>query len=308
MLYLDLALNNDDFLSEEEKHCTSIVRKLKIFIRKHITKIFEYEVSGRTVFVLSKVNKTIYKKLKKIFLLDVTKNICISDELALKEDFRNFLKEQNLNILDGRWLFKYLSLNIIKYIVLNKNEKIEEQEISILVDKNDVLITGIIKELSEVVRNINIITKDIRIFQKLKTDIYKENGMLLNVSNNYKKSAIRSKIILNFDFSKKDLEKINILRKAVIVNLSENIKLDKKSFDGIICNFYYISFSYNRYQEFQKKLNNFNKTVLYESLIYKQTYYKNILNDIKTDEVKVEFLEGVRGNIKESEFKKICNL
>lgn len=308
MLYLDLALNDDDFLTEQEKNSTSFIRKMKIFIRKHITKIFDYEIDGRTVLVLPKVNKSVCKKLKKIFLIDVTKNVCLSDELALKEDFKNFLVEQKINILEGRWLFKYLSLDIIKYIVSNKNEKIQEQEISILVNENNILITGIIKELAETVHNINIITRDIRLFQKLKSEIYNENGMLLNVSNNYKKSAIRSKIILNFDFSKKDLEKVNILRKAVIVNLSENIKLDKKSFDGIICNFYYISFSYNRYQEFQKMLNHFNKTVLYESLIYKQTYYKNILNDIKIDDVKVEFLEGIRGNIKKSEFEKICNL
>lgn len=304
MLYLDLGLNDEDFLEEHEKNSTSFIRKIKIFIRKHITKIFEYEISGRSVLVLSKINKSVYKKLKKEFMLDVTKNVCISDELLLNEEFKNFLKEQKLNILDGRWLFKYLSLNIIKYIVFFKSEKLEEQEISILVNQNNILISGIIKELSENVHNINIITRDIRLFQKLKTEIYNENGMLLNVSNNYKKSASRSKIILNFDFSQKEIEKINILRKSVIINFIDNIKLDKKSFDGIICNFYYISFSYNRYLEFQKRLNHFNRTALYESLIYKQTYYKNILNDIKIDNVKVEFLEGIRGNIKEAEFQK----
>ena len=305
MLYLDLGLNNDDFLTEKEKNSTSLVRKLKVFVRKYITKIFEYEISGRSVLVLSNINKSVYKKLKKEFMLDVTKNVCISDELLLNEEFKKFLKEQNLNILDGRWLFKYLSLDIIKYIVFNKNEKIEEQEISILINQNNIVISGIIKELSEKVHNINIITRDVRLFQKLKNEIYNENGMLLNVSNNYKKSASRSKIILNFDFSQKEIEKINILRKSIIINFIDNIKLDKKSFDGIICNFYYISFSYNRYLEFQKKLNHFNKTALYESFIYKQTYYKNILNDIKIDNVKVEFLEGIRGNIKESEFQKI---
>lgn len=308
MLYLDLALNDDDFLSEEEKKCTSLIRKIKIFVRKNITKIFDYEIDGKNVLVLAKINKSIYKKLKKIFLIDVTKNVCISDELYLNNEFREFLNGQRINLLDGRWLFKYLCLDIIKYIVLNKNEKIEEQEISVLVNKNDELITGIIKELSESVHNINIITKDIRIFQKLKNDIYNENGMILNVSNNYKKSGMRSKIILNFDFNEEDLEKVNFLRKAVIVNLKESIKLGKKSFDGIICNFYYISFSYKRYEKFRKKLNHFNKTTLYESFIYKQTYYKNIFNEIKNDEVKIEFLEGIRGNIKHIELKKLCNI
>ena len=112
MLYLDLSLNDEDFLTDKEKKCTSFIRKIKVFIRKNIIKIFEYEISGRSVLVLSKINKSTYKKLKKEFLLDVTKNVCISDELLLNEEFKNFLKEQNLNILDGRWLFKYLSLKL----------------------------------------------------------------------------------------------------------------------------------------------------------------------------------------------------
>ena len=305
MLYLDLGINNEDFLTEKEKKSTSFIRKIKVFIRKHIIRIFEYEISGRTVLVLSKLNKTLYKKLKREFDLDVTKTVCISDELLLNEEFKSFLINQNIKILDGKWLFKYLCLDIIKYIAFNKNEKIEEQEISILVNKNEMFIIGIIKEISEYVHNINIITKDIRLFQKLKNEIYEEKGMILNVSNNYRKSANRSNIILNFDFSKKELEKVNVQRKSVIVNFEDNIKLDKKSFDGIFCNFCYISFSYDRYLEFKKRLNNFNKTILYESFIYKQTYYKNILNDFIKDNVKIEFLEGVRGTIKINEFEKM---
>ena len=162
-----------------------------------------------------------------------------------------------------------------------------------------------IKELADYVHNINIITKDIRLFQKLKNEMYEEKGIILNVSNNYRKSANRSNIILNFDFSKKDLEKVNVLRKAVIINFENVMKIDKKGFDGIICNFCYISFSYDRYLEFQKRLNHFNKTILYESFIYKQTYYKNILNDLERDNVKIEFLEGIRGNIKNNEFEKM---
>ena len=180
MLYLDLGINDDDFLTENEKDSTSIVRKIKIFIRKYITRIFEYEISGRTVLVLSKLNKRLYKKLKKEFDLDVTNCVCLSDELLLNEEFKLFINNQNIKILDGRWVFKYLCLDIIKYIVFYKNEKIEEQEISILVNRNDLFIINLIKELAENVHNINIITKDIRVFQKLKNELYEEKGIILN--------------------------------------------------------------------------------------------------------------------------------
>lgn len=308
MLYLDLALNNDDLLEENEKKDIKIIRKIKIFIRKHIIKIFDCEIDGKNVLVLSKINKSIYKKLKKIFLIDVTKNVCISDELYLNQEFKEFLKNEKINILDGKWLYKYLCLDIIKYIVDNKNEKMEEQEISILTNKNDGFIIGIIKELSENVHNINILTKDIKKFQKIKDEIYNQNGMILNVSNNYKKSSIRSRIILNFDFNQKEVEKINILRKSAIINFENRIKIEKNDFDGIICNFCYINFSYRRYEKFYKRLNHFSKLALYESFIYKNTYYKNILNEIKIDNVQIEFLEGIRGNIKNIELKKLCNI
>lgn len=308
MLYLDLALNKYDLLEEEEKKQHKIIRKIKIFIRDKITKIFDYEIDGKTVLVLSKVNKNVLKKLSKIFMIDVTKTVCVSDELYLKEEFMDFLRENKINVLNGRWLFKYLSKELIEYILKNSQEKIYEQEISILANESSMFINGIIKELSEVVHNINVITNNLERFQKLKSEIYNENGMLLNVSNNYRKSASRSKIILNFDFSKEDLEKLNIIRKAVIINFSENLKIERKGFDGIICNFYALSFSYDRYYDFYKKLNHFNKSVLYESFVYRQTYYKNILNDLKIDNVKIESLEGIRGDIKQKEFKKICNL
>lgn len=308
MLYLDLALNKYDLLDEEEKKQCKVIRMIKIFIRDKITKIFDYEIDGKKVLVLANVNKKTLKRLNKIFMIDVTKTVCVSDELYLKYDFMEFLKENKINVLNGRWLFKYLAKEVIEYVLKNSQEKIQEQEISILSNESTMLVNGIIKELSESVHSINVITNNLEKFQKLKSEIYNENGMLLNVSNNYRKSTSRSKIILNFDFSKDDLEKLNIIRKAVIINFSEYQKIERKGFDGIVCNFFHLSFSYDRYYDFNKRLNHFSKAVLYESFIYRQTYYKNILNDIKIDNVKIESLEGIRGDIKPKEFKKICNL
>ena len=56
MLYLDLALNDDDFLTYQEKNSTSFIRKMKIFVRKHVIKIFDYEIDGKMILVLSKIN------------------------------------------------------------------------------------------------------------------------------------------------------------------------------------------------------------------------------------------------------------
>ena len=128
MLYLDLGLNNEDFLSDKEKESTSLIRKIKVFFRKYIFRIFEYEISGRSILVLSKLDKSLYKKLKKEFDLDVTKTVCISDELLVNDEFIDFLNKQNIKILDGKWLLKFLCLDIINYIVFNKTVITDRQE------------------------------------------------------------------------------------------------------------------------------------------------------------------------------------
>ena len=296
MLYVDLDINKEDMLSDRERKMPSIIRNLIYFFRKTIGQVLKYKINGKYIIVLSEINRRSLKKLDKIFKIDVTKNICISNNLIVKEDFVKYLNNRNLNILDGRWLFKYLIEDIVEYICKNAFMLSEMQEITILSNENSILICESIKRLSNKVRNINIVTKDIRKFKKLEKIVYEEKGLIINVTNNYKKAVSKSNIILNLDFVQEEFNKIVFPKKSIIVNFESGINILSKSFNGINASFYHINLPI-KYKEMFANLNNFSTVCLYESIIYKKTSVQNIWKEIKEDGIKIECLEGNNGNM-----------
>ena len=185
MLYLDLAINKEEMLSDFQNKFPMFFRNIIYWFKKSTGQVFKYKINDKTVVVIPKISNRIFKKLDKIFKLDVTKTVCISDKLSIKKDFVDFLEERNLNILNGRWLFKYLITDVIDYVCKNASLEPETQEITILTEENNFLIYDSIKKLSNKVKNINIITHNIKSFDKLINDIHEENGLIINVTKNY---------------------------------------------------------------------------------------------------------------------------
>ena len=161
-----------------------------------------------------------------------------------------------------------------------------------------------IRNLADKVKIINVLTNDSYKFRKIEKELYEKNGIIINMNNNYKKSLIKSDIILNYDFSEEELNKYNLPRKACILNFKEHININTKSFEGINASFYEISMpkKYLKYLLFFKK---FNIAILYESFIYKNTNPVNIIKELKDDEVKVSFLLGKNGKIRKNEYLKM---
>ena len=83
MLYLDYAINNEKLLSEKQKNMPAFFQKFIIKFKKIFGLVLKYEVLGRNVVVLPKINKNTLKKLDKIFKIDVTRNVCVCDELQI---------------------------------------------------------------------------------------------------------------------------------------------------------------------------------------------------------------------------------
>jgi len=297
MLYLDYAINNEKLLSEKQKNMPAFFQKFIIKFKKIFGLVLKYEVLGRNVVVLPKINKNTLKKLDKIFKIDVTRNVCVCDELLRNEQFVKYLENRKLNIINGKWLFKYMLEDIIQYICDKTKILPETQEISVLSLDNNTLISESIKKLSSKVKNINIITKDIKKFKKLEQEIYNENGLIINVTNNSKKGVLKSNIIINFDFSQENFDKIVFPKNAIIVNLNTPLKVNQKSFCGVYSDFFNINLPI-KYKEMYRKLNGFNSVNLYESIILKNTAVKNIWNEIANDKIEILSLEGKCKTIK----------
>ena len=236
MLYFDLAIYREDLLKENELNNSKLIRYFIYYFRKW-TGGLKLNIAGRDLIILPKINKRILKKVEKMININASKTVCISNELRLNMEFVKFLNMKNINILDGRWLFKYLVVDILDFVCKEVNITSETQEISILTNENNNLIFESIKRISEKVKNINIITRNVKLFKKLEKEIYEENGLIIKVTNDFSKFSSKLRIVLNFNFVQEDIDKISFGKNAIIINFENKLKINQKSFTGKVRKF-----------------------------------------------------------------------
>ncbi|MBO4816150.1 MAG: hypothetical protein J5507_04465 [Clostridia bacterium] len=240
---------------------------------------------------INRISKTILKKLEK----DRTNKVVLSEYLKGIEALKNNLYSNNINILDGRFLFKCLSKNIIEYILKQNSSKIENSEICIILNDFTNINKNIIIDVAKSAKNVNIITNNISKCNKLENYLYNEYGILLNVSNNKKTSLLKSKIILNLDFPEELINKYKINTKAIIINTQEKIEIHSKKFNGINLNYFKINIP-DKY-----KIEGFSYEETYESMIYNSSY-GDVQEKIEKDKIEIKGLIGNRGIISKHEF------
>lgn len=206
-------------------------------------------------------------------------------------------KIQNTNILTGKGLTRAMLDIVLRYIVKQRDEKIETKRIYILVNNLQESME-LIRYFSEIVKSVNIVTNQIKSFQIFADKLYNSEGVMITVSNNMRKSLRCAEIIVNMDFSEQDILMYNLNRKAIIINLSTNIIRLDKIFEGIIVNSLSIKNSIRH--------GIYEKNSYYESCIINYDNYKEMADKIKMDKVDIEYLIGNRGKIENFEYTKIA--
>ena len=245
----------------------------------------------------NKKGAIIVKKIKKILKKTNCKTIILSKYLKKQEEFMSLINMYKIDVINGRWLFLVLSDKVLDYIVEKRNLEKKETNVSVLVNENicDYVMENI-KQISKKYKNVNIVTAHIEKFKKLEKEILEESGIIITISNNKKKSLKRSNIILNVDFTEEELNKYNIPDEAIIVNIKENVEINKKRFNGLNINDYEISFE--KFDEFDyEKDKLYWKKDLYEASIYRKQPYQYIERKINKDKVKIVELIGKRTSI-----------
>lgn len=233
------------------------------------------------------------QKTKKILDETTCNKIILSKEIKKQKDYKNYLYSNNIDIVDGKWLFEVLSAKILEYVINKKNMKKEETPVSILVNEMTENILENIKQIVREYKRVNIVTNHIEKFKKIEEEILKKDGIMINVNNNKRKSLIKSKIILNVDFPTELINKYNIYDEAIIVNLRGNVKINKKRFNGMNINNYQIVF-YNSEEFDYDKSNLYEQKDIYEAQIYQKQPLEYIERKIKRDKVKITQLVGNR--------------
>lgn len=238
-----------------------------------------------------KIAKSIRKKCQK----NGISRVVLSKNLQNNKLINNKIYESAINTFDGKWLQKYMAYETVDYIIKQKNLKKEETEITILTNYISKEAIETIKLFVKDYKRINIVTKQLKEFQNLEEKILEQYGMMITVTDNKRKSLLKSKIILNFDFTEKQLNEYNIFDEAIVVNLQNKIRINKKRFNGIIVNDYEI-FSTREDDYFGlDKIRNFYVKDLLEESIYRKDSFANIRRNITYGHYKIKELYGING-------------
>ena len=231
------------------------------------------------------------EKTKKILDKTNCNKIILSQEIKKQENYKNCLYSNQINIVDGKWLFEILSYQAIEYVIKKQNIKKDETTVSILVNdiSNNILenIRKIVKEF----KRVNIVTNHIEKFKNIESQILEKEGIMITVTNNKKKSLSKSKIILNVDFPTELINRFNIYEEAIIINLKGNVRINKKRFNGININDYEIDFTDSGDFDCDKNTL-YDKKDIYEAQIFQNKPFKYIQERINKDKVKIIEMKG----------------
>lgn len=228
-----------------------------------------------------KLEEKLAKKTKKILKKLNSKKVVLSKEVKNHTKYMNLLQTYQLDIIDGRWLFRMLVPEIIEYVENKKELEPEETTIHILANDFTEVVIENIKKLAQNHKHVAIITKNISKMKKIEEQILEETGSMITVMNNKKKSLAKAQLIINFDFPTELLKQYAIFEDSTIIDVTGNIKILKKRFNGVIITNYEIYFKNKSEYKIDDK--SFFARDLYEAEFYKNQPYKYVREKIKRD-------------------------
>ena len=236
------------------------------------------------------------RKIIKLLRKNEVSNVVLSKKLYENKYFINALNANDIKIFSGRWLEKYLAIQILDYIIIKADLERKEMEIAVTVNQITDLSIEIIKILAKQYKRMTVVTSQIEKLRKIEKEIYDKEGILIVISNNHKKSLLRTQIIFNIDFSKEILNKYRINENAIILNLEGDMKIEDKRFSGINVNDYEINVGREEII-WRKNMKNFRTKDLLEAVIYMKDSYQNICTKISKNKVSIKELYGINGKI-----------
>ena len=244
----------------------------------------------------NKIEKLAQKTKKVLEKNSTSQKVVLSKEIQKENLYINYLNTYGLKIQDGRWLFEILITDIIEYIINKKKLEKTKLKISILI--NDITEFEIenIKELAKKYKNLNIVTNHIEKLRKIEKELLEKEGIMITVTNNRKKSLVKSDIIYNVDFPEETLNKYVINDEAIIINLHGKIKIKKKRFNGLIVNNYEIDLREDKKDE-QMLSKKYYMRDIYQAELYQKQGFNNLKEKIKKDNVKISKLFLNNGEI-----------
>jgi len=116
---------------KETKETCDVIKRIIFRIKRvlNIIKVESTNIYCLPIFKESKISKYRIKrfcnKINKILESNGSNTVVLSENLNNNQLLKNYLFAENINILDGRYLFKCLTYKTLEYIFEIKNKKIE---------------------------------------------------------------------------------------------------------------------------------------------------------------------------------------
>lgn len=270
----------------------------------YLEKMDKHKIIGRKI-QFEKDNVKIYfdlskgknsQRLVKKLLLNGANNVVIDKRIIECNNLLNLLRANDIKIFDGKWLERYLILDILEYIVNKKQIIKAETEIAITANEITDLLIEIIKNLSKQYKKLTIVTNHIEKLRKIEKEIKEKEGIVIILSNNKNKSLLKSQIILNMDFNQELINQYKIFENAIIINVEESIKIDSIRFNGIIINDYEVEIGRKEFI-WREGIEKYKQKDLIEADLYVRDTYKNIKRKIQKNNISIKELYGINGII-----------
>lgn len=254
----------------------------KIFFKYEITDIDKNKkyLNINKKYIDEKVLK---KMLKKCKIEDA--QFVYSNNIKLSKN----LKE---NKYTGKIVLRNMIIPLLEHFEKNLNIDFRFENIFLTVDndKNK----NIIVDLGNRCKSISLVTDNIRKLYRLDSKLNKDDNIIVSVSSNRRKALQRARIVVNFDYDETFFENFNINRNCIIINLSNNVLTLKNSFQGSIIEKLEIDYI-NKYENFIN-IDNFDKTILYETFIYDENY-DNAKEIMRFDNCRIKKVLGMKNEI-----------
>lgn len=245
-IYIDVCDNFKLFLRMNNKKLSKSrfmrnLLKFLFFLFSKLNIMQEIVYRRKKIIIIykekNKNKKIIEKKINKVLIKENKNKIILSKAILklLKNSKLSSINEYIKLIENRKEDFEQMIDYIIEFVLSSRDKKIEESNIYVLIKKYNSTYNEKIISMSEKCKSINIVTEDIKAYQKIEEKLvdYITN---ITVSNNKRKSLSNAKYIINIDYTNEELTKYNVNRNAIIFNISHNKISEIRGFEGNIIN------------------------------------------------------------------------
>lgn len=273
--------------------------------KQKFNKISSEEILGEVKIVTPKIKekneKVLVRRIIKEMNMHKVENVLLSKELNQNINLCHALEESKKYIITGKRMSKAL-LN--KFVFeISKYTKYSREKMNVLLLMNEYSLENIdlIEYLSKDVKEFNLISRNYTKYEKTSLKLFEHYGYMINLYNtDTTKDFRRTNLIINLDFTEKEIQKIKIPKNSIILSLNNFIKTVKNGFNGIIINDVEVT-SLEKENDTR-----YRGLALCEAQIYKPLRkLKDNERLFNTEKFIINGYMGIKGKITAEEFEKI---